>query len=378
MDFPTESKTNTASSLLPDWASHVAGDISSGFADLGHFYSDHKVATLGTVAGVAILAGMGAVVAMERNPEAFTSLVGRVYDGLGTSTSVPFRTSNFWEYAAKEGFSGIETAHPDRFLIRMPGYGYDATAAAKAENLIAATRDAIKSGEINSAAQLDHYVAPKYYQSFLRHQFRFQSMDRIAETGEADRFDLALKGKHEPYNQRLFARFKSTGKPFTLNANLGGEEVPVTAVRLQKNMRYGADRFLNGSSETSARPALAMSTDKVVLGKMSDRLETLFQEITGKAEAAPETAANPPDMQKFGEFEWLSAHQYKERKAVAGITQIKIRALLEAMGYDSGRFKVRVDPNLEALTSDMEPFTRKYADLFAIKPHLKPVQSFAA
>jgi hypothetical protein len=372
MDFPTESKTSTASNLLPDWASHAAGDISSGFADLGHFYSNHKAATWGTVAGVAILAGMGAV-AVERNPEAVASLVGRAYDGLGTATAVPFRSSNFWRYAAEEGFSGIETAHPDRFLIRMPDYGYDATTAAKAENLIASTRDAIKSGEINSAAQLDQYVAPRYYQSFLRHQFRFQSMDRIAETGEADRFDLVLRGKHEPYNQRLFARFKSGGQPFTLNANLGGEEVPVTTVRLEKSMRYGADRFLNGR-ETSARPTLAMSTDKVVLGKMSDRLETLFQEITGRTQAASETAANAPDMQKFGEFEWLSAHQYKERKAVAGITQVKIRALLEAIGYDSGRFKVSIDPNLEALTSDMEPFTQRYTNLFAIKPHLKPVQ----
>ena len=200
MDLP-EAKTTAASSLLPDWASHAAEEVSSECKKIGHMYSDHKAATWGAAAGLAVLAGSSAF-AIEHNPEVALNLAGRICDQVGTSTSVPFRSSSFWRYAAEEGYAGIETAHPDRFLVRMPGYGYDAQAAAKAENLIAATRDAIKSGEISSSAQLDRFVAPRYNETFLRHQFKFSSMNRIAETGEADRFDLVLKGKHEPYEDR--------------------------------------------------------------------------------------------------------------------------------------------------------------------------------
>jgi len=360
------SKAAHLSDLLPDWASHVTDEVSSECKKLGHIYSQNKVATWGTAAGVAALAGLGAAVAIEHNPEAGFGLAGRLCDGLGTSTAIPFRSSSFWKYAAEEGFSGIETAHPDRFLVRMPGYGYDAKAAAKAENLIAATRDAIKSGEIDSAAQLDRFVAPRYYKTFLRHQFKFSSMNRIAETGEADRFDLVLKGKHEPYNERLLAQLKPGGSKIMLKAKLDGEDVAVTSLSLERNLS-GANSL---SQETIMRPRLAITTDKAVLDKMDNRLEALFQQITGKIPPASlQTAQIAPDMEKYGEYEWLSAHQYKERKAVAGITQVKIRALLEASGYDSGRFKVGVDPNLEAFTSDMEPFVQKYGDLFAIKPH---------
>ncbi len=197
------------------------------------------------------------------------------------------------------------------------------------------------------------------------------TISRIAETGEADRFDLVLKGKHEPYNRRLLAQLRPGGPNMVLKGTLAGQEVGVTSVSLQESRQYGMCRLLGGNRST-IRPTLAINTDKAVLGQMSDRLETLFQEITGKGAAATKTAAKAPDMAKLGEYEWLSAHQYKEKKAVAGMTQVKIRALMEAGGYDSGRFRVGLDPNLEALTSDMEPLKRKYAGFFGIKPHVKP------
>ncbi len=210
---------------------------------------------------------------------------------------------------------------------------------------------------------MDDYVSDKYlnatYPSWVEGQNGISRViNRIDSHWCGQSLCIGFAGKHLPHAlvmrlEGLLERPDSTGliNEQINHASLYGREV-----------EFGKVSWYPGDS----RPDLYMPESKQALDLAQRRMNEIFLKI--RDDNPLPGKIDPAKVQDLAEYEWLGARRYKQFKGVAGITQVKARALMEAQGYDSSRYKLGIDPNLEALTSDLDTFKRNYRSFFAIPP----------
>lgn len=266
----------------------------------------------------------------------------------------------------------VRAGDPDRFFIRTSGddtYGHMPDAARKAELLIAAARDAISSGKLCSLEEIENFIARPYISAFhpcaevLARPDLGREMD-IA-TGKLRTIATGLMPKHFPYKERVqkvlasgdshLRRLNLFGIELTLVKTIEIAEVRGTGITIDALDGYDGPGWLPTEDVESARC-------------LDRRRDELFQLLVKLAQQESSPQRLKLTLEVVAEIEWLTAQRWRFERGTAGIQQLCARALLEFAGVETGRYRVDVDPNLEALTSDFSEYVSKYNLLYESPP----------
>ncbi|HEY9777793.1 MAG TPA: hypothetical protein V6C81_28795 [Planktothrix sp.] len=246
--------------------------------------------------------------------------------------------------------AGSRTADPLRTLIQMPHYGGQYADAVHMEKIIAAARDEVLSGKIQTADRLEDAISCNYLGSWHARVTKFDEQSGTFVNALRKESKFRLTGpKQYPYLEKLqdlgwFGRRDEV--------ELGGQNYYVGSVR----KRFGALQFV-------------MPKDKTFEKAADQRLEELFTENLASRDL-PQTPENlQASLERAGESEWLRARVWRYRRGTSGISQLNARTWLELGGIDSGRFAKGIDPNMEALTTpSMSEYKAKYPTFFQTPP----------
>ncbi|HEY9784340.1 MAG TPA: hypothetical protein V6D17_02990 [Candidatus Obscuribacterales bacterium] len=264
------------------------------------------------------------------------------------------------------------TADPDRFFIRTSrkdGYGHDPEVARKAESLIAAAREGVVSGALTTLREIEDFIARPYIAAFHPQGEVLKRRDLGRETiaGGAKLRSVAtgMMPKHFPYMDRvnnLLARNAHHTRTLQVGniqlhlvTTLEIAEVRGTGIPIDAMDGYNGPGWLPTEDVESAR-------------LLDVRREELLAELLIAGQESPAGATLERILKIMAEIEWLSAQRWRYDRGTAGIQQVAARALLEAVGVETGRYCVDVDPNLEALTSDLDDYVAKYSALYESNP----------
>lgn len=256
-----------------------------------------------------------------------------------------------------------------RTALRVAGLDPQLASAEKLEKVIGQARVAIARGQVKSHKDLERFVAARYLEQALSgngaaaFDISGQPSDaresgsapKNTDTGAFGNEESHLFSKDGRYRARAEALTEGSGG-HTMTATIDGKEVSLTRT-LKINDRMG---------ETSL--ALRPPRDAETLSLVEKRKEALFSEIIelSKEAATPENARSI--VRRAAELEWLSAQTADQWNGSHDLTQAKLRALLDAAGIETGKYKIDVDPTMEALTTPLSEFLTRYEGFFETPP----------
>ena len=236
--------------------------------------------------------------------------------------------------------AGIRTSDRLRTLMQMNGYGNDPAAAFQMEKIIAHGRDAVTAGSISNSQSLERFVAENYIKGVLG---KPKIEDRIYE-------EASLMPKHRPYAKRIS------------DLLLGRSEVDLGA-KID-------GRYVNFASLLKEWHGIGwkLPTEQHVMELGTQRVNKLFENMMNARGESPSDALLDHHLRIASESDWLNGNMWKYDVGSAGVSQLQTRIWLELAGIDSGRYKVGIDPNLEALTKPLADFQNDYPHMFERRP----------
>jgi hypothetical protein len=247
---------------------------------------------------------------------------------------------------------GVRTYDPLRTLVRIPGYGASAETAFELEKLIASAKTVAQ--ETGDRHAVEQHIAKSYLTAFRHGGYRPLEAHEQAEhvipnyAGREYKYAPPML-KHKPYEPTLLRLTKNGVNAFY--GNIDGRRRAFAAVIHTDD---GLDWIL--------------PQDKTLMTSTYNRSDELFAQVN-ESKAEPHSSASiAKNLERVAEQEWLNAQTWRWRRGSAGISQVEARTWLEMVDIDSTRFKEGVDPNLEALTRDMNDYKSVYPDFFDSYP----------
>lgn len=256
-----------------------------------------------------------------------------------------------------------EATDKDRFLIRLPGYGNDPLAAARLEtDVIRPAADKLMRGEFSSFEQMQAYLARNYLAATCSgREITIEDALSVGarravdpSSGKLCSNDFQMQERHKTY---LIAEKMLIGKNpehvAKTKVNIDGQKVELSLMKtVQKDGTF----------------AWVPPDDPATLRNVARRQEQIFQSLQ-KLRNEPQS----PDklnkaLEHAAEMEWLCAQSWQYARGTGGIGQAVVRTLLDSVGVETGRYKDRVDPNLEALTQPLIIYKLNYAKYFERQP----------
>jgi hypothetical protein len=279
-----------------------------------------------------------------------------------------FVAKNLGENIARKINGVVNTIDPERFFLRLPQYENDSAVAHGVEQIIGNARDSVLAGKLNSAKELEKFISSRYIPEV--HPYRDPPFSRVDETTGAARpfldpylntplgYRSPMMSKHVPYSERALA-LVGQNKEHVMTARLNGQEVEFV-----KTAGYSLPAPWLFAKPWWTAPEHAQAFKAAGL-----RSEELWNEIIDSRRLPPTPERLHRTVEQVAETEWLGAQTWKYYNGSAGTAQAVSRTLLEVSGIDSVRFKVGIDPNLEALTTPLSQYVRNYIHFFEQTPH---------
>jgi hypothetical protein len=270
---------------------------------------------------------------------------------VAAQTSVADNTIEFSQLAELRSH-GVRTYDPLRTLVRMPGYGDSAETAFKLEKLIASAKTvALETGDRNAVEQ---HLAEKYLTAFRHGGYRPLEVQEQGEhvipnyAGREYRYAAPMP-KHKPYEPKFLELTKGGAHAFYGEID-------------------GQRRAFAGLIHTDDGIDWILPQDKPLFAATAKRSDELFAQVDESKHEPHSSAMIAKNLERVAEQEWLNAQTWRWRRGNAGISQLEARTWLEMADIDSTRFKVGIDPNLEALTRDMNDYKSIYPHFFDTYP----------
>ncbi|PZM78331.1 MAG: hypothetical protein DKT66_24180 [Candidatus Melainabacteria bacterium] len=254
----------------------------------------------------------------------------------------------------------------ERTIVSTRGHDIDLSAAHRAESIISRARELMQKGLIYSNHQLESLVASDYLNSALEN-------GRLSSVG-----DLLLGGSRaiNPHSGDLYSvpntiTLADPAYREKLDAMMQGKDVHTT-----KAMIDGKEVALSNLSRTSANAESSLAFkgihDLADKARVERRKELLFTEIQTLSKEESNPARLKQITRRVAELEWLSIHSADYWQGSAELAQMRSRALLDAAGIESGRFKNGLNPTMEALTTPMSDYVAKYENMYETPMRFNP------
>jgi hypothetical protein len=266
-------------------------------------------------------------------------------------TSVVDNTVEFSELAELRAH-GVRTYDPLRTLVRMPGYGDSAETAFKMEKFIASAKTvALKTGDRSAVEQ---HLAEKYLTVFRHGGYAPLEAEKQGEhvipnyAGREYKYASPML-KHKPYEPKFLELTKGGAHAFYGELD-------------------GRRRAFAGLIHTDDGIDWILPQDKPTFVATAKRSDELFAQVYESKVEPHSSAVIAKNLERVAEQEWLNAQTWRWRRGSAGISQLESRTWLDMADIDSTRFKEGIDPNLEALTRDMDDYKSVYPNFFDTYP----------
>ncbi|MBA3994889.1 MAG: hypothetical protein C0469_15320 [Cyanobacteria bacterium DS2.3.42] len=255
----------------------------------------------------------------------------------------------------------------ERTVLTTAGQDINLASAQRAESAISHARDQVQRGLIKSHHELEALVANDY----LNSQLEAGKLSTVADLLRGGRrainphdgnfYGVAnIVAQNDPTYRQRIEQVLQDKNSHTNKAVIEGKEVSFATLSRQPNQSGDTTLAYKGPQDIA---------DKA---RVEKRKEALFSEIQALAKQEGDPARLKQITRRVAELEWLSVQSADYWQGSSELAQMRSRALFDAAGVETGRFKKGVNPGLEALTTPLSEFVANYEKMYENPPRLNP------